>query len=97
MKAQAKSKIRYQVEIGRIIDVLAKEIYQSPLALLRENAQNAYDAVLLRAQRDDVFEPRIDISVTDREIKIADNGIGMTRQDLERHYWRAGSSSKNTP
>jgi len=28
-------------------------------------------------------------------IVIADNGIGMTPDDLSNHYWNAGSSSKN--
>ena len=28
-------------------------------------------------------------------VTIADNGIGMTPDDLQRHYWTAGSSSKN--
>lgn len=90
-------RIPFQVEVSQIIELLAKEIYQSPFALLRENAQNAFDAILMREQRGDSFAPKIDITITTTEIVISDNGIGMTRDDLRAHFWRAGASSKNTP
>jgi len=90
-------RIPLQVDVSRIIEVLASQIYQSPLALLRENTQNAFDAVVIRRQTGDAFEPRIDVSVQPDVITIADNGIGMTPDDLEHHFWRAGASSKNTP
>jgi molecular chaperone HtpG len=94
--ASKSERIPFQVEVGRIIEVLAKQIYQSPLALLRENTQNAFDAVLLRRYAGQEFEPRIDITITPEEIAIEDNGIGMTPDDLRSHFWKAGSSSKNT-
>ena len=90
-------RIPFQVEVGRVIEVLARQIYQSPLALLRENAQNAFDAVLLRQHGGGAFDARIDIEIDAGVIKITDNGIGMTSSDLRDHFWRAGSSSKNTP
>jgi molecular chaperone HtpG len=90
-------KIPFQVDISRVIEVLATQIYQSPLALLRENTQNAYDAVLLCRQIDPTFVPAIEIKITQTTIRVSDNGIGMTPQDLKNHYWQAGSSSKNTP
>jgi len=88
-------RIALQVDIGRIIEVLARQIYQSPLALLRENTQNAFDAVVLRKQLSPNFEPSIAIHLTPTEVRIEDNGIGMTLEDLKNHFWRAGSSSKN--
>lgn len=88
-------KIALQVDVGRIIEVLAKQIYQSPLALLRENTQNAFDAVVMRRQTAQDLVPAISIQLTAGEVKVEDNGIGMTRSDLENHFWRAGSSSKN--
>jgi molecular chaperone HtpG len=87
--------IPFHVDISRIIEVLAKQIYQSPLALLRENTQNAYDATLQRRHLGDAFSPEIQISITDREITVLDNGIGMTPEELENNYWKAGSSGKN--
>ncbi|MBT9445622.1 MAG: ATP-binding protein [Hyphomonadaceae bacterium] len=89
--------IPFEFEAQRVIELLAKQIYQSPLALLRENTQNAFDAVRLRLHKEgDNFSPRIDINLSAREITVEDNGIGMTPQDLRQHFWRAGSSSKNT-
>lgn len=87
--------IPFQIETQRVIQLLAKQIYQSPLALLRENTQNAFDAVRQRFAQDSSFQPRIDIHLTPDQISIADNGIGMTPDDLRQHYWTAGSSSKN--
>lgn len=90
-------KIPFQVDISRVIEVLATQIYQSPLALLRENTQNSYDALLLRKQLDSTFVPTIEIEITTTTVRVSDNGIGMTSEELKNHYWRAGSSSKNTP
>jgi molecular chaperone HtpG len=89
------SHIPFQVDVSRIIEVLAKQIYQSPLALLRENTQNSFDAILLRRHLGQQFDARIDVTLTPDEITIRDNGIGMTADDLRVHYWHAGSSSKN--
>jgi molecular chaperone HtpG len=92
-----KERIPFHVDINRIIEVLARQIYQSPLALLRENTQNAFDAILMRRRLGHDFEARIDIDVQASRVLIVDNGIGMTRDDLRSHYWKAGSSGKNNP
>jgi len=89
--------IPYHVDINRVIEILATQIYQSPLALLRENCQNAYDAILMRQHLGQKFDPQIDVSITGSEVQVSDNGIGMTSDDLEVHYWRAGASGKNNP
>ena len=88
-------RIPFQIETQRIVQLLAKKIYQSPLALLRENAQNAFDAVRQRLYSEPNFSPLIEITLTPEKIVITDNGIGMTPDDLQKHYWTAGSSSKN--
>jgi molecular chaperone HtpG len=90
-------RIPFKVDISRVIEVLAKQIYQSPLALLRENTQNSFDAILLRRAKDVNFEPRIELHITPTSVTVQDNGIGMTREELRKNYWQAGSSSKNTP
>ena len=87
--------IPFQIETQRVIKLLATQIYQSPLALLRENTQNAFDAIRLRSARGDEFVPSIEVTLEPTRISIADNGIGMTPEDLREHYWKAGSSSKN--
>ena len=89
-------KIAFKVEFSRILELLADQIYQSPLALLRENTQNAFDAVRMREALDDEFEPMIQVNVDDEQIVVSDNGIGMTAQEIETHFWYAGKSGKNT-
>ena len=90
------TKIPFAVEINRMIEVLAAQIYPTPFALLRENVQNAFDAVLMRQHNGDDFEGRIAVTIEPQLITVTDNGVGMSRDDLRYHFWRAGSSSKNT-
>ena len=90
--------MKLQIEVAKILEVLSSEIYDSPYALLRENVQNAYDAVLIRRHRSPAaFSPRIEVTISTTSIEVKDNGIGMTPEDLENHFWHAGASGKNTP
>lgn len=88
--------IRFEVETKRVLEILSREIYDSPLALLRENVQNAYDAVLMRCARDgtDITTGRIEITLEGAVLHIKDNGIGMSEEVLRNHFWKAGSSGK---
>jgi molecular chaperone HtpG len=90
--------IVFQVETQRVLQILTREIYDSPLALIRENLQNAYDAVRMKfATGGNLIDGgRIDIHVGEGEVSIADNGIGMTEGVLRENFWRAGSSGKNS-
>jgi len=90
--------IKFEVETQRVLEILSREIYDSPLALLRENVQNAYDAVLMRCARDDtdLTTGQIDITLQDSLLRIKDNGIGMTEDVLRKNFWKAGSSGKRT-
>ena len=88
--------IPFEFDTQRVIELFAKQIYQSPLALLRENTQNAFDAIRQRIHREGSgFNPEIKITITPFEVTVADNGLGMTSSDLQKHFWKAGSSSKN--
>jgi len=89
-------KIPFAVEISRMIELLAAQIYPTPYALLRENVQNAFDAILMRKHLGQTFDPLIEVTIEPNRVSVIDNGIGMTRDDLRSHFWRAGSSSKNT-
>jgi molecular chaperone HtpG len=90
--------IVFQVETTRVLQILAREIYDSPLALIRENVQNAYDAVRMRFAASGTLAEggRIDIRVGNGEIAISDNGIGMTETVLRENFWKAGSSGKHS-
>ena len=95
MKEQPE-KIPFTVEISRMIELLAAQIYPTPFALLRENVQNSFDAILLRSHAGQIFNPKIEVSIEPKRVVVSDNGIGMSKDDLRSHFWRAGSSSKNT-
>jgi molecular chaperone HtpG len=90
--------IVFQVETDKILNILTSEIYDSPLALLRENLQNAYDAVRMRfiPLGRPLSEGRIDLTISGNTISIADNGVGMTETVLTENFWKAGSSGKRS-
>jgi molecular chaperone HtpG len=94
----AETGIVFQVETDKILNILTSEIYDSPLALLRENLQNAYDAVRMRLVPlgRPLSEGRIDLTIVDDTISITDNGIGMTETVLTDNFWKAGSSGKRS-
>jgi molecular chaperone HtpG len=88
--------IVFQVETSRVLQILTSEIYDSPLALLRENVQNGYDAVRMRFAASGPLTDggRIDVKVGNGTISITDNGVGMDENVLRQNFWKAGSSGK---
>ena len=42
------------------------------------------------------FSPRIDVRLDTNTVTVSDNGIGMTAEELEKNYWFAGNSGKNS-
>src|SRR6266436_6857355 len=98
MNHQTKERIAFDVETSRILEILASEIYDSPKAFLRENVQNAYDAILMRstAQASSITDYRIQITVQEGRITVEDDGIGMTEEVLRSNFWKAGSSGKRS-
>jgi len=92
------NKIVFEVETSRVLELLSKEIYDSPLALLRENVQNAYDATLMRCTHDgtEITATEIRLTIEPSQLIIADDGIGMTEEVLRNNFWKAGSSGKRT-
>ena len=95
--SSTEKKIAFRLELSRMLDLLADQIYQSPLALLRENTQNAFDAIRMRqAIPNQDFDPVIQVTVDDERVTVSDNGIGMTAEEIETNFWYAGRSGKNT-
>jgi molecular chaperone HtpG len=90
-----------RVDFEQILQTIAARIYDNQYAFLRENVQNAIDAVRMQARRDrrEPGDPlyRIDIQVAGPSCTISDNGIGMTREELINNFWTMGASGKNTP
>lgn len=96
--SEQKERIAFDVETSRILQILASEIYDSPRAFLRENVQNAYDAILMRctAQNLSIADRMILITVDDRRLSVEDDGIGMSEEVLKGNFWKAGSSGKKS-
>jgi hypothetical protein len=88
-----------RVDFERILQTIAASIYDTEYAFLRENVQNAIDAIRIQALRDreasDNSNYRIDIIVESNICSIVDNGIGMDQQGLQQNFWTMGASGKN--
>ena len=90
------------VNLEQILPLLAKQIYSTPTAFLRENVQNAFDAVRLQRYREKTTGRapsvhRILIELNETQVEITDTGIGMTPSEMQEFYWSLGKSAKNTP
>lgn len=89
-----------EVDLDRILPLLAREIYTSPYAFLRENVQNAVDAIRMQKYRDKkegvTRDHKIAIRMNGNRLSIADSGIGMSREDLGNYFWSIGKSGKHT-
>ena len=89
------------IGIDRILPLLAKEIYETPLAFLRENVQNAYDAIRIQIHREELAgivdsSHHIRISIESSQTEISDTGIGMSAEDMRMFYWSIGVTGKAT-
>ena len=83
-------------EAKSMLNMLCRSLYDTSLVVLRENLQNAYDAVLMRKHKDHSYaNPAIHLYVKDGHLIVQDNGIGMTAQEVDENFWTAGKSGKN--
>ena len=93
-----RSSFEIGIEFDSILRAISKQIYETPHAFLRENVQNAIDAVRIQARRDgkDAGDPEytIAVDVNGERVSVRDRGIGMSRKDLQRFFWTMGSSGK---
>jgi molecular chaperone HtpG len=83
---------QFQAEVSRLLDIVAHALYSERQIFLRELISNASDACdrlryeaiakpdLLSGDAD--FKVKVDFDATARTVTIADNGIGMTRDEL---------------
>lgn len=89
------------IDFESILRIISKQVYETPLAFIRENVQNAVDAIRIQARRDDSPPGddtyRIDVTVLGRKIIVRDNGVGMSAADLQNFFWTIGASGKRTP
>lgn len=88
------------IDFESILRIISKQIYETPLAFIRENVQNAVDAIRIQAHRDKIQpgddQYRIDVIEDGKKITVRDNGVGMSAGDLQNFYWTIGASGKRT-
>ncbi|MDE0183900.1 MAG: ATP-binding protein [Candidatus Poribacteria bacterium] len=88
------------IDFESVLQIISKQVYETPLAFIRENVQNAVDAIRIQAHREganpNANSYRIDITVKDKKIVVRDNGIGMSDSDLKNLFWTIGASGKRT-
>ena len=92
------SSFKVGIEFESVLRAISKQIYETPHAFIRENVQNAIDAVRIQAFRDglepDNEQYGIEVNVDGHSVSVRDNGIGMSRANLQNYFWTIGSSGK---
>ena len=78
--------VSMEFDAKQMIRILGNDLYDSPLAMLRENVQNAYDAILERKQVDSDFSPIIKVEISDTQIIIEDNGPGISEEAKQKLF-----------
>lgn len=98
-------KKQFKTESKKILDLMINSVYTNRDIFLRELVSNASDAIdklyyksltdrNVKLDKDD-FSIRIDLDKDERTIKITDNGIGMTEEELDENLGiiaKSGSS-----
>lgn len=98
--SEGNTSFKVGIDFESVLRAISKQIYETPLAFIRENVQNAVDAIRIQAFREGI-EPtddryKIDINVDGKKVTIRDTGIGMSASDLESFFWTIGASGKRT-
>ncbi len=82
-----------------LIQLLAGHLYSEKKVFIRELIQNGHDGILRRAAEDPAFEASqghidilTDLTTTPSRIVFRDNGVGMTREDLDEFLSTIGKS-----
>lgn len=93
---------QFQAESKRLLDMMIHSIYTHKEIFLRElisNASDAIDKLYFRSLTDDSvgmnksdFQIRLAIDKEARTLTISDNGVGMTKEELEEHLGTIANS-----
>ena len=86
-------KKEFKTETKRLLDMMINSIYTHKEIFLRELVSNASDAIDKRHYLSltntniptEDYEIKIEADKANRTITITDNGVGMTKEELEEH------------
>lgn len=84
---------RFELDYRRVLDLLMGEgLYGDPLVALRELLQNSVDAVRYRESLEkregNGYRPTIEVSLTNDELIVEDNGIGMDEEIFKNYFMK---------
>lgn len=89
---------QFQVNLRGVVDILSHHLYSSPRVYLRELIQNGRDAITARRQLEADAPGTITIEAGGGEgaqnLVVADNGIGLTADEMRSLLATIGASSK---
>lgn len=86
----------FTLDQEKILDLLTGDrFYSNPSAALREAILNAIDAVHRRRSGDPSIQPKIEVTFDreERTLAVADNGTGMTKEDISQLFTKVGASA----
>jgi molecular chaperone HtpG len=92
---------KFQINLRGIIDLLSKHLYSGPEVFLRELLQNGVDALRARQNLEPAFQGEIVLEVHGTHgnrlptLAFADNGIGLTEEEMHRFLATIGQTSKS--
>ena len=88
------------IDFESMLRIISEQVYETPLAFIRENVQNAVDAIRIQALRENTpledSRYMVSVSVEGKVLTVRDNGIGMSAGDLQGFFWTIGASGKRT-
>src|SRR6266853_1824326 len=86
------------INFRRVLETISAQIYDTPMAFLRENVQNAIDALRMFHAEEPALNDAllVTVQVSGSTVTIKDTGIGMSRDELQSLFWTMGASGKNT-
>lgn len=90
---------KFQINLRGLIDLLSNHLYSGPEVFIRELLQNGVDAIRARLTLDPDHLGEISLDVHNRRgkpptIAFADNGVGLTEEEIHRFLATIGESSK---
>lgn len=98
----AKKTRKFKTEVQQLLDLVVHSLYSKKEIFLRELISNASDAIdrcrfesltdSKLTDGDDAWEIRLDVDKEARTLRIFDNGIGMTTEEVEKNIGTIASS-----
>ncbi|MBF0518322.1 MAG: ATP-binding protein [Nitrospirae bacterium] len=88
---------KIKVDLSGLVRIIGDKLYSTPYVFIRENVQNAIDALRLLPTDGRVLDGNsyVKVTVTKNIVEVEDTGIGMSEVDLSEYFWNICKTSKN--